>query len=64
MLLFELNQLHHEVTLIQDVQILLLKKEVFKNQVTNPNINRNQRMIIYKKVQLINNRIKEINRNE
>lgn len=60
MLLLELNKFWNDISLIGNIELLKAEKEIIKNSITDTSINWVERMIRYKKVQLINERIIEI----
>lgn len=60
MLLFELSKFHNEIYLIDQSERLVSLKEELKNEIKDPLLKWEARMILYKKVQLINDRIVEL----
>ncbi|MEW9671070.1 hypothetical protein [Ammoniphilus sp. 3BR4] len=64
MLLLELNKFWNDISLIGNIELLKAEKDIIKNSITDASINWVERMIRYKKVQLINERIVEISKKD
>jgi hypothetical protein len=55
-----MNTFFEEVNSIQSVETLTTLKENIKMEITEPQLHWEKRMFLYKKVQFINSRIKQI----